>query len=129
MKSIFTLRWNSRGRLGRDYFRWLAGSAHRRLPWRAHGSSPSASCAARSVIGRREFFGATRTSALDGFERQLFRHFVGSHRILAYEVGEVDQFVAPIPVLDDCGERFDPIAGIEIVDVADDFVRGAVDVA
>jgi len=45
------------------------------------------------------------------------------------ETRVIDEFVASIVVLDDGGERFDPVARIEIVGIAEHFVRWGVDVA
>ena len=53
-------------------------------------------------------------------------HFLGNavHELL---VG--DEFHAAIVVLDDGAEAFDPVAGVEVMDVFDLFVGGGVDVA
>ena len=42
---------------------------------------------------------------------------------------KVDEFEAAVVVLDDRGERLDPVAGVEIMDVADHLVGRRVDVA
>src|SRR6478609_2248682 len=51
------------------------------------------------------------------------------HRELGAEFLERDQLEAAVMVLDDGGERFDPVAGVQVMNVPDHLVGGGVDVA
>ena len=58
---------------------------------------------------------------------RIIRRFFRRHRELRDEFLESDELETPIMVLDDSGERLDPVAGIEIVDITDHLVGGRVD--
>jgi hypothetical protein len=59
----------------------------------------------------------------------LVRGFVLRDRELLQELRVLDELVAAVPVLDDRRQRLDPVARVEVMDVAEHLVRRGVDVA
>src|SRR5208283_5664275 len=58
----------------------------------------------------------------------LRSRFLRRHGIIPEEAHEVDQFEPSVVVFDNGRQRLDPVAGIQVVDLADHLVRGRMDV-